>query len=226
VSLLEYAKDVCFEVGLEPPSSIVNNEDDDAKRLLSLFNTEGVRLMRRYPWQVLTTEKVFTAVASEDQGLLSAIAADVDRILPDTLFNRTSRLDGLQNTSPSTWQRDQARNAGLRCDFRLRGGHLLMHPAPAATDTIAFEYITANWAADGDGEPKASFTADTDVSRLDADILKLGVKWRLRKVLGGDWQADFQEFTEQLRLRFGDDTPQGTINMGDEVRAQRVTIAK
>lgn len=216
MSLLQYAKDVCNEIGIEPPATVINNEDDDARRLLTLFNSEGVRLMRRWNWQALTVEKLHTTTADEDQGALSTIASDLDRILPDTTFDRSDRRQRV-GESASSWQADKARGTNrMRYRFRLRGGRLLMNPAPGAGETVAFEYISNKWVLAEDGTTtKQAFTADTDTTLLDADILKLGVKWRFQKAVGGDWRADFQEYTEQLRLRFGDDEPQGKISMDD-----------
>ncbi|QCL83910.1 hypothetical protein CFBP5875_04660 [Agrobacterium pusense] len=215
MTLLTYARDVCDEIGIEPPSSIVNNDDDDARRLLSLFKSEGLRLSRRYDWQEVVTEITFPTVAAEDQGLVTALADDFDRMIKDTMFNRSDRRQRLGSVSPQSWQADKARGTNnLRYTFRLRGGHLLMNPVPGAGETVAFEYVSNKWVRGSDGTPKTSFTADSDTVRIDADLLKLGVKWRYQKAIGGDWQGDFQEYREQLKLRFGVDNAQGIIDMG------------
>lgn len=217
MGLLDYVQDVCHEIGIEPPMSVINNEDDDARRLLSLFKTEGLRLARRYPWQEIVTELTFPAVADKDQGLVSALAGDVDRIIDDTVFNRSDRRQRLGNTSPQEWQYDEARQTNeLRYKFRLRGGHLLMNPAPGAGEIIAFEYVSNKWVVGTDGVTKTTFTSDTDSVRIDEDILKLGVKWRYNKVIGGDWKPDFQEYTEQLKLRFGADSTVGVVDMNGD----------
>lgn len=215
--LLQYAKDVCEELGIEPPLSLVNNEDDDARRLLALFKSEGHRLMRRWDWEALIVEKLHTTTAGEDQGLLSAIAPDLDRMISDTTYNRSDDRARVGSVSPQLWQMDKARQTTrLLYYFRIRGGKLLMNPAPGAGEIVAFEYVSKNWVRGDEGVAKGTFTADSDTSALDEDILKLGVKWRFQKAIGGDWQADFQEYQEQLKLRFGADVPKGVLNMGDQ----------
>lgn len=221
MSLLSLAQEVCHEIGIEPPTSIVNNEDDDARRLLTLFNTEGKRLMRRYDWQELVTEATFTTIADENQGILNTIVseADVDRILPDTMYNRTDQRQREGAVGAETWQMDKARNTNrLQWYFRVRGNSLLVNPVPAAGETMAFEYVSNKWAESSDGSTKkASFTADSDNPRIDEDILKLGVKWRLRAAIGAEFKPDMDEYMEQLKLRFQADQPAGLITMGDSL---------
>jgi hypothetical protein len=225
VSLLTLAQDVCYEVGIGPPSTIINNEDDDAARLLALFNTEGKRLMRRYTWQALTKEATFTTVATESQGALSAIATDIDRILGDTMWNRTAQREQM-GANAASWQNDKARNQNrLEYQFRIRGGELLLNPTPSAGNTVAFEYVSSKWVdTSAGGAAKTAFTVDTDVPLLDEDVLKLGVKWRLRAAIGADYQIDLQEYQEQLRLRFGADTPKGVIRMGSDSLNDKVGV--
>ena len=226
MSLLTLVKDVCYEVGIAPPSTVINNEDDDALRLLAMFNTEGKRLMRRYAWQELLTEGSFTTVATEDQGVLATItgADDIDRIISDTVWNRDTQREQELEASAG-WQANAARGTtGLRFNFRLRGNHILINPSPTAGQEVFFEYVSSAWVEAEDGTRKGAFTADSDSTVLDEDILKLGVKWRFRAAIGADFAADIQEYKEQLMLRFGADTPKKTIHMGSSGLRDKIGV--
>ena len=68
MSLLTLCQDVAVMVGLNKPSSIINNTDSDAQKLLAIANMEGRALSRRYDWQLLVKETSFTTIAAGDQG--------------------------------------------------------------------------------------------------------------------------------------------------------------
>jgi hypothetical protein len=76
--------------------------------------------------------------------------------------------------------------------WRLLGGQLNVLPVMTAGQTVAFDYITRNWAASSGGTPKAAFDADDDVCAIIAntgetigeDLLVLEMIWRWRKSLG------------------------------------------
>jgi hypothetical protein len=87
MSLLTLCQGAARQLNVAVPTSIVGNTGNEtAMLLLRLASEEGFSLMRRYPWQVLTSEQTFTTVAADAQ--TNAIPTDYDRMIPETMFNR------------------------------------------------------------------------------------------------------------------------------------------
>ena len=217
MSLLTIAKNVSFDVGIDAPTTIINNDDDDARRLLRHIKATGTMLMREYPWQALRREATFNTVASENQGSIADLVADndVDRIIPNTLYNRATQREAYGQTSAMDYAFDKARQFQMIYDqFVIRGGNLLLNPVPAAGNTFAFEYVSNAWIYSGSTRKK-DFTADSDEIYLDEELVTMGAVARFKKSIGADWQADEVQFMRELEKRKGADTPQGRIQMAE-----------
>src|SRR5690606_28230551 len=118
-----------------------------------------------------------------DQGSIASIIGAVNnyrRILNETMWNRSRGEPVCGPESPLDWQlRKTLGLSGPFVQYPIRGGRLLFDPAPAAGETIAFEYITRNFATSPNGEAhRASITNDEDVILLDCEIVAAGVEWR------------------------------------------------
>ncbi len=90
---------------------------------------------------------------------------------------------------------------GLNMRARIRKGLFEFEQEITAADngkTIAFEYISKNWAETAGGTGKAAFTLDDDVSVLDEELITQGVIWRFRKAKGLDYKVDAQEHWKEV----------------------------
>lgn len=199
-SALEIVKEVCSRVGIAKPNAAVGSTDIQIQQLVALANEEGQELASRYLWTALIREKTFTTIANEDQGVLAtailAAADGFDYIINDTLWNRTIRYPLPGGTPPAQWQAEKAfTTTGAYARYRIRGGHLLMLPAPAAGLTIAFEYKTANWRSNVTTDVFGnSFAADTDYPLLDSRLITLGLVWRWKASKGLQYSENFQTY--------------------------------
>ena len=217
MSLLSIAKNVSYDVGIDAPSTIINNDDDDARRLLRHISATGIMLMREHPWQALRREASFTTVASLNQGAISNLVTDndVDRIIPDTLYNRSTQREAYGQSTASDYAFDRARQFQMIYDqFYIQGGNLLLNPMPAAGNTFTFEYVSNGWIYSGSTR-KQAFTADADNVYLDEELLTMGAVARFKKSIGADWQADEVQFMRELAKRKAADVPQGRVQMAE-----------
>lgn len=160
----------------------------------------GRKLARRSNWSVLTKEGTFTSAATETQDTLPA---DFDRMVNDSMFDRTQSRQIIGPRSPQNWTRDKSYvSVGVWSYFRIRGKSIIFEPTPSAGNSIYYEYISTYWVdtgADGLGDA-TSFAADTNTSVLDETVLTLGVIWRLLKAKGLDYSEEFREYEHQLDL--------------------------
>ena len=202
MSLLSIIEDVADEVGITKPTEIVTSTDNNVIQLLSIANREGKALASRYRWTRMLAEATWTIVAAADQGLInSAIvtAGDFDYIMDDTMWNRTTSLPILGSLNPVDWQTLQAFPVtGPYQQYKIEQGKIFIDPAPTSADTAAFHYKTTSWCESSGGTGQARWAADTDVGRLNEELLTLGIIWRWRKRKGLEYAEDFNIYEIQV----------------------------
>jgi hypothetical protein len=223
LSLLTIVQDAASRLGIDLPASVVANTNENVVSMLRLANQEGKALARRYPWRALTIEKTFTTTAAAVQ--TGAVPTDYDWMVPDTMYNRTSRRPVSGPINAAEWQSAQAYLVTRVVDtFRMRGTDILITPTPAAGETIAYEYVTKYWVdasvADGVGD-KAAFTADTDTGLPDEEIITLGVVWRFLQRRGLDYSEAMLDYERAFNEAAMRDGGKPRLNM-DRARSDRI----
>lgn len=215
MTMLSICATAALRVGLPSLSAIAGNSNDNAVRLLALANEEGEDLSQRHRWQILTREATFTTLATESQGLMTALAgSDFQWLNTETVWDRDSN-EPWHVMDDTEWQRSKA-NAitGPYPRFRIRGGYMIAIPTPTAGHTVAFEYQSANWATAQDGTTgKSSFTADDDTAKLSEPLMTLGVVWRWKKMMGLDYAENFRTYQMQVANHISRDGASKRITM-------------
>jgi hypothetical protein len=197
-TVLVLVQNAADELSLARPSDISDTTDDNtAQKLVRHLTRTCKQLSAEYDWTRLRREKTFTTTAAAEQA--SAIPADFQRFVEDTIWNRTSRTKVLGPLSPSDWQARQAVLVnGPFSNFIIRGTSMLFTPTPSAGWTIAYEYITKYIGVATNGTTELEeFTNDLDTTYFDDELLILGIVWRYRKAEGLDYSEEFREY--QLR---------------------------
>ena len=196
MTLLVIIQDVCNAVGIEQPSSVIGNTEQNITQLLQLANLEGKLLADSYDWQSLEVQGSITTLAQEDQGAIDTLAPGFKKLIPDTMWDQDIIYPVQGSLSPQEYQQIKARSfTGPYPDFRIRGNRLLLFPIPAAGVDLKFEYISKNWVLAEDGTTTyARWTNDTDVGLLDEDIMTLGLRWRWLKAHNLDYAEEFRDY--------------------------------
>ncbi len=155
MSLLSIAVNACDNIGVTAPTSIIGNTDPAAKRLLQLARRTTQSLRTRANWVSLVLEHVFIA----DGSTTFALPADYDRLVSDTLWDRTRFWQMRGAMSPQQWQMWKSSRFGratIQRRWRIRapsgsaaGGTpgFEIDPPLSTTDTtstLVFEYVTKN----------------------------------------------------------------------------------
>ena len=194
MSLLTMMQDISDIVGLNRPGEVAGSTDQQMRTLLALANVEGKSLSKRHDWSELSKEATWTTAAQESQGLLSAIATDIDHIVNDTIWNR-SLQDRMDPVNAVQWNLLKSSTAsGPYPYYRIKEKKLLLIPSPAAGKTGAFEYISSNWCQSSSGTGQAAWAADADTGVLDEYLMSLGIVWRFKQSQGLDYSEDFQNY--------------------------------
>lgn len=216
MALLGLIQDAADGVGLARPSSVVNSSDPNAVTLLRIAQEEGKTLARRAEWQVLQTEYTFTTVASTVSYILPS---DFDRILKETVFNRTRGRRMVGDLTPQQWQETQASLVTMvNPAFRIRNNVFLVSPTPSATETIAYEYMSNKWCQSSGAVGQARWLADTDTGILSEDIMTLGVIWRYKKSKGLDYAEDMNTYEMEVAKSLLNDGARTRIDTGETQR--------
>ncbi|MGH2375672.1 MAG: hypothetical protein ACRDIC_19655 [bacterium] len=189
----------------EIPQSAFLSSSEEVQRLVSLADEAGRALAQDHVWQFLIREATHTTLAAEDQGDITVIAANgFSYILNDTIWNRTLQWPIYGPLDAQDWQAIKGSfPAYPYSEYRIRNNRLLLQPAPAAGNILAFEYVTRFWIQSANQD---KFTADTDMPVFDDELMILSIIWRFKTaegLNGGDAYAKYEERLEYLMSRDG-----------------------
>lgn len=173
---------------------MVGSTDVTIQQMFELANEEGEDLMAKFDWQILRKQWTLVTTATELQA--DWLPTDIDRFVFGTQFDRTMMRRVIGPVTPQMWQAIQAMPQLNRVflAFIERGGEVLVTPTPTAGDTVAYEYISFNWAASELGTPQDLFEADTDTSVVSERLIRLGVRWRWLSAKGLDYSEAFRTY--------------------------------
>lgn len=190
MTALTIIQKVCSLPGLTVPTAVFASTDQQIIQLRNLMNEELVELAGSAQWTALTNEKTFTTTAAAIQA--NAIPTDFDWYINDSMWNRTTRVKIGGPVSAMEWQTYQAISllSIPASVFRIRGTNLLLYPTPAASQTVAYEYVSNIRVSGG----KTEFSADTDTCLLDEQLIVLGTRWRFLKSKGFEYAEDFRTY--------------------------------
>lgn len=216
MTCLTIVQNACLRIGITSPSAVVTSQDQQVLQLLALLNEEGQSIAERTNWQALTTETSFTTVATEIQTALTTTAPGLRFVINDTIWNRTLKRPVYGPLGPQGWQAQKAMLfQGPWNQYRIVAGSIKFLPAPTAGQSCYFEYVSSNWCTDTTGVTgKSSFTVDSDIGKLDENLMTLGLIWRWKQQKGFGFMADFQKYDQQLRNALGRDASKPVLNLG------------
>lgn len=203
MSLLTMIQGVAQDLGISSPTSVVGNPDTQVIQLLQMAQREGRDLASRYPWSKMVLSNTFTIAAAADQGLInSAIvtAGDFDYIFNETFWNDTDNQPITGPLSIQEWEALQVfPTTGPYPQFIIRSGHIYINPVPTVgTDTGRFTYKSTSWCESSGAVGRSAWAADTDVGRLDENLMSLGIIWRWLKRKGLDYGEDFKTYETRV----------------------------
>lgn len=215
MSLLTICNAVCDEVALTRPATIVGNSSDDARTLLRLVNKVGNDLMLTVDWQILRKEQTFSALAQEVQ--TSILPSDFNRFVPVTFYNRNTGQNIEGPIQSSEWQQIKANSdVAAQPYFIYRGGVVSILPTLTAGHTLAFEYISNQWAQSSGATPQTSFQADTDTGIIDEDLITLGAIFEYLQSEGQPSEVAYDMYRSRREaLVNSDQRNSGTLSAGD-----------
>jgi hypothetical protein len=229
VNALEIIQRTTDALSIPQPSAVVGVQQDHERQLLELLNQEGRALSARFDWQALQNEATFTTVATESQGTLTSIIGatqSLRKIVNDTIWDRTQSLPICGPVSRRDWQARLATpSASPYSEYRIRGGQLLLYPAPTAGHSCYFEYVSASWCTDATGATyRRNIANDTDEVLLNDELMCAGLEWRWLRKKGLSYAEEFANYEALYAQLTGNDGTKPRLSMDGETRRRAAGI--
>ena len=196
-TILSLAQDACAEIGLPAPLFLVSNADNSAVQLLALSNRVGEEIAAMAGtwggWPQLRKEYTVTIYNGQDA---YPFPSNIQYLIPGTGWSRTYRWQLLGPLEAQEWQvlKSGISPTGPRTRYRIMGGKIYFDPPPSSDQDIVFEYYANTWCQNASGVGQTRFKADNDTFILPDNLLTLGLKWRLLRAKGLDYQQEYQEY--------------------------------
>lgn len=197
--LLDICQSVCDEVGLPRPSAIAASSEQLARQMYSLANAELQALSKNKEWPLLQKQYSFNTVGGTSQ---YALPADYRKLIGNTVYNMSAYYQLRGSITADEWERTKGLNLGSlsRAKIRIYGSPLMLNmvPTPTGVETVVFEYITKYFAVTEVGATILKYSNDTDTSVVNEELVRMGLKWRIKHAKGLEFGTDLQEYIEAV----------------------------
>ncbi|MEL6277954.1 MAG: hypothetical protein AAFR28_03610 [Pseudomonadota bacterium] len=226
MSLLSVAKGAAAYLGIDVPDVVTSSTEREHVELFE-FIAEAAEFIRdQRDWQALQVRATITS----GDGATEAFDFPADFLrLPKAAQVWSTRLYAplAEVDSTDRWNEIVTREYDYVSGVWIRfGDQIHIKPAPTATETVSYFYISGNiWRASAGGSARAQPDADSDEFRLNERVLKLGAIWRWKMSKELPWEADFNAFQDALARSIIDDKTSRQIVVGRRGRVRGARVA-
>jgi hypothetical protein len=132
---------------------------------------------------------------------------DYETITDRTQWSKSQHWEMLGPEDAQQWQwlKSGYISTGPRVRWRILGQYFQIWPIMTNDLYLGYEYRSKGWAESSTGQVKNSFTADTDTTIFDDQIMILGTKLRYWQIKGFDTTALQQEYDRYLNVAKAND---------------------
>ena len=132
---------------------------------------------------------------------------DYETITDRTHWDKTKHWEMLGPEDAQQWQwlKSGYISTGPRVRWRILGQYFQIWPIMNTSEYLGFEYRSKGWARGADDSVKNSFTADTDTTVFDDQLMIMGTKLRYWQIKGFDTTALQQEYDRYLSVAKAND---------------------
>jgi hypothetical protein len=213
-SISQIITTVCRELSLPAPATIVSNQDANVQQLLAFASSVKDDLLNEHDWQVLETEHIFTTVDGQTD---YPFPLDIKYFISGTFFDQTNRWELRGPMTPRQWTWVQVWEVAGQPFMRytIQQGKIKLFPVPQETEyKFRFMYMSDAAVLDGSSMlPKAEFTQDSDIFRLDARTMIYGIKLKYLSAKGQPTGDALADYNRALNAAKGQDAPSQRISL-------------
>jgi hypothetical protein len=200
MTLLSMSQDICDTIGLPRPTAIATGTDQISRQLLGIAK-ETVEDLTAPDWPIFAVPYTFQTAVNQDT---YPLPSDYHHAIADTVYLATQYYPLRGSLTPSDWGRiKNALPSQIgRYKFRITqaagsGPNFVMSPIPMTVETVVLEYRTQNRIIQSGGTHAITWTADTDMPIVPESLVKLGMKWRLKREKGLEYGDEFDDYVIQ-----------------------------
>jgi hypothetical protein len=135
------------------------------------------------------------------------LPADYDASVPRTHWDKSKHWEMLGPTDAQQWEwlLSGYISTGPRIRWRLLGNFFQIWPGVSTNELLGYEYRSQAWAEDSEGNPKNSFTNDSDRCIYPDRVMVLMTKLKYFEAKGFDTTAMYRNFLTELETVMGQD---------------------
>jgi hypothetical protein len=139
---------------------------------------------------------------------------DYETITDNTHWDKTKHWQMLGPVDAQQWQwlKSGYISTGPRVRWRILGNTFQIWPPYNTQEYLGFEYRSKGWARNAAGDVKNSFTADTDTTVLDDNVLVLATKLKYFQIKSFDTTALQQDYMRYLSVAKANDKGSATLS--------------
>lgn len=203
-NILAIIKAASRALGVKVPTAVYSATGRTEVELAQVANEMARRIRDAHDWSML---KVLNTETGDGTTTTFTLPSDYRKMPKDQQIWSSRTQEPLTHISGGDdWLNLTVRNYSVVTGvWTILGGAVQVMPAPSASESLYYYYISSNMVETAAAEYQASFTADSDIFRLDDRVLELGIiyEWRSRK--GLDYKDELADYQEALGKAISDD---------------------
>ena len=192
--------------------------------MLELIQELGDELQTRHNWSFLHTDWVFTVTSDP---MSQPFPADYDRLeSSSSVWRSSSQLTPLLGpVSNDSWH-DLLNVPGTFPGYwRLVSG-TMQTLGVSVSETVTVPYVSTNWILDLNGATtKSSFTADTDTTMFDFQLMATGTRWKWKASKGLEYGEDLSTFERWLEREIAADRAARPVSISNIVSESDAAVS-
>ena len=200
---LAILRQVCGELGLSKPSSLVGTIDTSTDQILSLLNAAGNELVQYYPWEQFKRDFEFLTNGQPNYPVPDDWAYFTDQ----TQWDRTNHWPMLGPKSPQewAWMKGGLLVTAPRVRYRVMDNKLWLWPVETTDTTLAMEYTSKGWVLNVDDTIADMVTLDDQLVRFDPWLVVKFIKLKFYQLKAFDTSGVLSDFTRIFDALTGKD---------------------
>lgn len=203
MNVLTLLQSVCYEANLPAPSSgLASSTDPAVLQLIHLFYSVGRDLLQQKCWPQLKRVHTVTCTSGDTA---YALPSDYYCSVLDAAWDTTNKwkMGGPLSDSQFNELLYGYAITQNRKSYRIFGrpgtDQIQINPDPSTGDVLSFEYLSDAWIATASYAAwQTTITADTNLTAFDDDLMIAGIKFKLYREKGWQYQPYEQEFKNQI----------------------------
>lgn len=196
MTALKIAQNIARGVGIVPPSNLVNNNNQDALRLLQAINDAG-RYLSQKEWNCLNVP----ATISSSLTTTYSLPSDYKAMVPLTMWHVQDQQPVGGPVTTVNWQAQRHAAVSLRLwdqariEYQSGSQVVIFLSALGSGETVAYYYRSKGW-VNSSNSRIASVSADTDTFFIPDYAVETEAKWRFLKSIGQPFGMEMEEAKE------------------------------